>query len=169
MFVCMFERMCVHCVCVCVQAPSPFILRHLVVKVAVDYVEDHAEDVDKEADDEEDELCDVDPVDKVDGVVDPRGVDSVLVCGVCVDVPAEEREVDDGLQPVAPNKEQAEHKGVYCVLGKDKGLKAPGKVCRGEVDVKVTVRNQLDGSGDGRGKNKCYVRQFVGETQCDMT
>ena len=135
MFACPHQHFALLSVC-------PF-LRHLVVKVAVDYEEDHAEDVHKEAANEEDELCGVDPVDKVNGVIDPGGVDPVLLCGVAVDVPAEQREVDGSLQPVPAHKKQPKHKGVYGVLGEDKGQVAPGKVCRGKVYVKVAVRNQL--------------------------
>ena len=136
------------CIClfVCLLHSLLFLschLRHLVIKVAVDYEEDHAEDVHKEAANEEDELCGVDLVDKVNCVVDPGGVNPVLLCGVAVEVPAEQREVEGSLQPVPAHKKQPEHKSVYGVLGKDKGLEAPGKVCWRKVNVEVTVRNQL--------------------------
>ena len=116
-------------------------------------MEDEADHIHEEGHDVEDELRGVDLVDGVQGVVDARRIDPVPVRGVAVHIPAEEREIEERLHPVPPHKEHHEQEALEGVLRDDKRLEAARKFCGVEIDVKVTVRDQLGKTK----KEKCKV------------
>ena len=109
----------------------------------IDKIEDHADEVDEEGDEEENDLADGDVLHH--GVVLEHlcGVDLVDLLVEGVGVPGDERQVDEELQPEAAEQEERDRRAEHVVLGHHERVQILREIRGVEVDFEIRIGDEL--------------------------